>query len=75
MVKALGLFSGGLDSILATKLVKKQGIKVELVNFYTPFFPSKNAKEMAKKLNLKLKEVDVTKDYLKVLRQRNMLKK
>jgi len=68
MVKALGLFSGGLDSILAAKLIQKQGIKVELINFTTPFFPSKNTKEMLKKLNLKLKEVDVTKEYLKILR-------
>lgn len=69
MVKALGLFSGGLDSILAAKLLQEQGIKVELINFHTPFFPPKNAKEMAKKLKIKLKEVDVTKEYLKVLRK------
>ena len=69
MVKALGLFSGGLDSIIATKLLQKQGIKVELINFSTPFFPSKNAKKMAKQLNFKLKEIDVTKDFLKILRK------
>jgi len=68
MIKALGLFSGGLDSILAVKLIQSQGIEVKLVNFTTPFFPSKNAKEMAKQLSLKLKEFDVTRDYLKVLR-------
>jgi tRNA-specific 2-thiouridylase len=69
MVKALGLFSGGLDSILAAKLLQEQGIKVELVNFYTPFFPPKNAESMAKKLKMRLKEFDVTKEYLKVLRK------
>jgi tRNA U34 2-thiouridine synthase MnmA/TrmU len=69
MVKALGLFSGGLDSILAAKLIQEQGIKVELVNFTTPFFPSKNAIEMAKQLKLPLKEIDTTKDYLKMLRK------
>jgi tRNA-specific 2-thiouridylase len=69
MIKALGLFSGGLDSILAAKLLQEQGIKVELVNFHTPFFLPKDAKEMAKKLKMKLKEIDVTKDYLKVLRK------
>jgi tRNA U34 2-thiouridine synthase MnmA/TrmU len=67
-VKALGLFSGGLDSIIAAKLIQKQGIKVELVNFATPFFSSKNAKEMARRLSLPLKEFDVTKDYLRILR-------
>ncbi|NIM47394.1 MAG: tRNA 4-thiouridine(8) synthase ThiI [Candidatus Aenigmarchaeota archaeon] len=69
MVKALGLFSGGLDSILAAKIIQKQGIKIELINFTTPFFPSRNAIKMAKQLNLKLKEIDISKDYLKMLRK------
>jgi tRNA U34 2-thiouridine synthase MnmA/TrmU len=69
MTKALGLFSGGLDSIIAAKLVQSQDIKIELVNFTTPFFPSKNAREMARQLNLKLKELDVTKEYLNILRR------
>ena len=69
MVKALGLFSGGLDSVLAVKLIQKQGIEVRLVNFTTPFFSSKNARKMARQLKLKLKEVDVTKEYLSILRK------
>jgi tRNA U34 2-thiouridine synthase MnmA/TrmU len=68
MIKALGLFSGGLDSILAVKLIQSQGIEVRLVNFTTPFFPSKKAKEMAKQLKIKLKEIDVTREYLKILK-------
>jgi len=35
--KALALFSGGLDSTLAVKLILDQGLKVEAVNFTTPF--------------------------------------
>jgi tRNA U34 2-thiouridine synthase MnmA/TrmU len=69
MIKALGLFSGGLDSILAAELIQEQGIKIELINFTTPFFQSTNAREMAKQINLKLKEIDITKDYLKMLRK------
>ena len=69
MIKALGLFSGGLDSILAAKLVQKQGIKVLLVNYTTPFFSSKKAIEMAKQIKLSLKEFDITKDYIKMLRK------
>ena len=34
---ALGLLSGGLDSILATRLLLDQGIRVECVNFHTGF--------------------------------------
>jgi len=67
-VKAVGLFSGGLDSIIAAKIIKQQGIKVELVSFTTPFFSSKNAKEMAKQIKMPLKVFDVTKEYLKILR-------
>jgi tRNA-uridine 2-sulfurtransferase len=35
--KAIGLISGGLDSTLALALVKRQGIEVKAVNFYTGF--------------------------------------
>ncbi|HET6437648.1 MAG TPA: asparagine synthase-related protein [Anaeromyxobacter sp.] len=34
-VKAIGLISGGLDSTLAVALVRRQGIAVKAVNFYT----------------------------------------
>src|SRR5512142_2057338 len=33
--KAIGLISGGLDSTLAVALVRRQGIEVKAVNFYT----------------------------------------
>ena len=35
--KAIGMISGGLDSTLALALVKRQGIEVKAVNFYTGF--------------------------------------
>lgn len=68
-VKALGLFSGGLDSILAAKLIQKQGINVRLVNFTTPFFSPEKAIETAKKIKIPLKVIDITKDYLKLLKK------
>jgi len=36
-IKAVGLLSGGLDSSLAVKLMIKQGIEVNALNFVTPF--------------------------------------
>lgn len=33
--KAIGMISGGLDSTLAIALVKRQGIEVKAINFYT----------------------------------------
>lgn len=37
-IRALALFSGGLDSILAARVVAAQGIEVLAVKFVTPFF-------------------------------------
>ncbi len=37
-VRALALFSGGLDSILAARVIAAQGIEVLAVKFVTPFF-------------------------------------
>ena len=35
--KAIALISGGLDSMLAVRVIQKQGIEVEGINFYTGF--------------------------------------
>lgn len=35
---AVALFSGGLDSILAARLVMEQGLKVKCLHFVSPFF-------------------------------------
>lgn len=42
--KAISLFSGGLDSILATKIIMEQGIDVTAIHFTSPF-SSKKEKE------------------------------
>jgi len=39
-IKALLLMSGGLDSILAAKVLEEQDIKVTLVCFESYFFPA-----------------------------------
>jgi len=36
--RALALFSGGLDSILAVKVIQNQGVDVLAINFTSPFF-------------------------------------
>jgi tRNA U34 2-thiouridine synthase MnmA/TrmU len=73
-VKALGLLSGGLDSILATELIRKQGIEVVAFNVKTPFCICKKdgtseAAEAANQLKVPLKVVSVEKDYLQMLRK------
>jgi len=50
MIKAISLFSGGLDSILAVELIRRQKIDVLGLTFTTPFFNDKKAQYAAKLL-------------------------
>jgi len=66
--KALALFSGGLDSLLAIKLIEQQGIKVIPVCFESPFFSCKKAVQSAKQNNLFVHIVPLEQDYLEMIR-------
>jgi len=82
-IKAVSLISGGLDSLLATKVVMDQGVHVEGINFYTGFCveghthairkkdrakPKRNnALWVAEKLGIKLHIIDVIDEYKDVL--------
>ncbi|MGC8998666.1 MAG: tRNA 4-thiouridine(8) synthase ThiI [Candidatus Bathyarchaeia archaeon] len=71
-VKALALFSGGLDSSLAIKLVQEQGIEVEAIAFLTPFYTAKadgfSLERAAEKLGVPLKVMRLGLDYLQIVR-------
>jgi len=61
MFIALGLFSGGLDSILAARLLQEQQqLRVEAVTFVTPFFGPERARAGAAQLGIALHEIDIT---------------
>ncbi len=68
-MKAISLFSGGLDSILAIKLIQEQGIEVEGMYVDLGFEANKEKinylKEMANKLGIKLHIVDKKEEYIK----------
>ena len=68
-IKAVALFSGGLDSILAVKLIQEQGIEVKGVNFKTPFFGLDEAYVIAKDLDINLEIIDITEELLKILKK------
>ncbi len=75
MIKAIVLFSGGLDSILACKVLQEQGIEVIALQCITPFFGYQIkdnedawAKQVKKKYGIKLIVLDITEDYLKMLK-------
>jgi tRNA-specific 2-thiouridylase len=73
MAKALALFSGGLDSILAVKLLLSQGIDVVAVNFVSAFTScakdNSGVAEAAKQLEVPLKVVELGDEYLKMIRE------
>jgi hypothetical protein len=66
--RALGLSSGGLDSILSALVLRRQGIYVEWVSFETPFFLSDKAQAAAVRYGIPLNVVDITESYLKMLK-------
>ena len=68
-ITAVALFSGGLDSILAVKLIQEQGIEVKGVNFKTPFFGLDEAFVIAKDLDIDLEIIDITEELLKILKK------
>lgn len=77
--KAVALISGGLDSLLATKVMIEQGVHVEGINFYTGFCVEghthairkqdqeknkrNNALWCAEKLGIKLHIIDIIEEY------------
>ncbi|MFV2058454.1 MAG: tRNA (5-methylaminomethyl-2-thiouridylate)-methyltransferase [Thiohalomonadales bacterium] len=81
--KAVSLISGGLDSLLATKVILDQGIHVEGINFFTGFcveghthairkkdqgkVKRNNALWVAEQLGIKLHIIDVTQPYKTVV--------
>jgi tRNA U34 2-thiouridine synthase MnmA/TrmU len=69
LIKGLVLFSGGLDSVLAVKILENLGIKVKGVYFKSYFFDEKRTKEIAKNLKIKLKVVDFSKEHLKIVKK------
>lgn len=81
--KAVALISGGLDSMLAAKVIMEQGIQVEGINFFTGFCVEghthairkkdknkqkrNNALWSAEQLGIKLHIVDIIDEYKDVL--------
>jgi tRNA U34 2-thiouridine synthase MnmA/TrmU len=81
--KAVALISGGLDSLLAARVIQAQGIHVEGINFFTGFCVEghthairkrdqkkekrNNALWVAEQLGIKLHIIDIVEDYKQVL--------
>lgn len=67
---ALALFSGGLDSIIAAKVIQAQGLEVLGLHFVTPFFGKPwRIPGWEKSYNLPIIPVDISEDYIRLLRE------
>lgn len=64
----LGLFSGGLDGLLAIKLLEEQGLKIKPLHFFSPFFgfPAKRG-HWKKVYGLDVTMIDVGQDFVNML--------
>lgn len=68
-VRCVALLSGGLDSMLAIRLMQQQGIEVEAVNFKTIFTCCQDqAGQAARDLGVRLTVLKQEDDYLELLR-------
>jgi len=67
--KALALLSGGLDSLLAVKLVLDQGVDVEAVNFMTPFCLCDrcSVNKFVKELDIKIHRIFLGQEFLDMI--------
>ena len=69
-IKALVLLSGGLDSILAAKLLLEQNIEVLGICFFSNFFDCSLAKKAVAQLGIQLREIDIREDFLNFLKEK-----
>ncbi len=68
--RAVVLLSGGLDSILAIRILQEQGVEVEAVNFQTIFTCCRdNAARAAHDLNVRLTVLEQGDDYVELVRR------
>ncbi len=74
--KAFSLLSGGLDSLLATRLVMAQGLEVVGLHFISPFFgyeckgrEADYAERMRRDCGIEARVIDVGEEYFQMLRR------
>lgn len=70
MARCVVLLSGGLDSMLAVRIMQEQGIEVEALNFKTIFTCCQDESgQAARKLGVRLTVIGQEDDYLDLIRQ------
>jgi len=69
MAKGIVLFSGGLDSLLAYKILEAQGVDATAVFFETHFFKRAKAEDIANANNLKFRVETVGDEHLAIVKE------
>ena len=67
-IRALALISGGLDSLLAAKLIHDQGCEVIGLHFHIPFCKV-NIQKSFPKIGIKIIEIDLGQQFLKLIQE------
>ncbi|MCF8033973.1 MAG: tRNA 4-thiouridine(8) synthase ThiI [Desulfarculaceae bacterium] len=67
--KALGIFSGGLDSILACKVLQRAGVEVMALTFTSPFFNADHARRSAAQAGIPLRVEPLGESYLDMVKE------
>ncbi len=73
-MKAIGLISGGLDSILTFQLIKEQGFEIIGVFIKTPFISKfgeetiRNLRRLSQEMNFKLIVIEAGIDYIEIVK-------
>lgn len=66
--RAYCMTSGGLDSVLAIKVLQNQGIETVGVHFVSPFFDkSQLMEQIAKDMNIEMKVIDISKEHVEMM--------
>ena len=69
MSRAIGLLSGGLDSMLAVRVLQQQRVDILGVAFVTPFFGSARAESAAAFLGIPLRAIDITEVHFEIVKR------
>ena len=68
--KAVALLSGGLDSILAIRIMQEQNVEIEALNFRTVFVCcQETSSQAARRLGVRLTVLNADDEYLDVIRK------
>jgi len=66
--KGIGLLSGGLDSMLAVKVLQEQQIELLAITFVTPFFGPSKGIAAGKKAEIETRALDISEVHFEMLK-------